>query len=193
MGRARILSRRFAHRTVRPLRRLMRYIRMMSPFVSCHITAWFVTVLMRRCCAHRLPMVRLFPMVVVTCVPHDRMNLAARDHRRAQIISTMEDLPTPVAMSVEVPATSAVGVRHPDIGVSAKVHDVTIGRGSDIDIVALGHQFFPHDRLRRCDRRTGPRRRSHHCGCTYRLRCDSPFSGGHASPQRECARDSGDG
>jgi hypothetical protein len=25
------------------------------------------------------------------------------------------------------------------------------------------------------------------------LRCDSPFSGGHASPQRECARDSGDG
>jgi hypothetical protein len=25
------------------------------------------------------------------------------------------------------------------------------------------------------------------------LRCDSPFSGGHASPQRECACDSGDG
>lgn len=194
MRRAGIARGGFTDRTVLPLPRQMRRLTVVFPIVSGKVVRSFTSVPVHCRCVQLLLMTEFPSMSVIVREMGCRVASMRRNHRRAQVFPAKEDFPTPVAVSIKEPATSATRFSDPDIRVAADVDDVMIACGLDIEVVALGHQRFAHDGRSRHDRRTGRRwRRGHHNAGVGGLRGDPARRSGHASSQHERARDSGDG
>jgi len=128
-----------------------------------------------------------------------RMRIIVRDgwsamvrHDRMQIVSTVEDLLTPIAVAVEVAMTMSVGSCHPDIGLAADKDDIAVKRRRDVDVVGFGYDLFLNHRPgnnrrrrghhnRRSSRR-GRRLANHAWRCTHATRDEHCTC--HASDQR---------
>jgi len=191
MDHTRIPGGGFTERMVLPPVRKMR-VPVMSPVVCGDVVSRLMAVLAHGHRVHLLWMMRLASAMVIMRVMSHCVASVRRNHRGAQILATTEDLLTPVAVTVEEPAASATCLRNPDVRIAPDEHDVTIVCRCDIDIVALGYQLFVHNWLRRSDGRTCRCWRGHDNARMRWLRGDRSRRGGHASPEHERARDSGD-
>ncbi len=67
-------------------------------------------------------------------------------HDRMQVVPSVEDILTPVAVSIEVPMAVPVRIDHPDIRVATDEDDVMIRRSRDIDIGRCRDISFFNDR-----------------------------------------------